>query len=77
MNKVGGTLFLDAKGDSLLDTRYIGPGHAGIYIHTDNNYYFSHHFYDGDNEGTASLAIWKLEWINAWPAIDPNFKVEL
>lgn len=77
MNKGGGTLFLDAKGNSLLDSRYIGPGHAGIYIHSDNNYYFSHHFYDGNNQGTAALAIWKLEWVNSWPSIDPNFRVEL
>jgi len=57
----GGTVFLDAYGGILGDEHFIGPGHAGIYQHTDGTQYFSHHFYDaqGDDD-SGSLAIWVL-----------------
>lgn len=73
----GGTLFLDANGQILGNDRFIGPGHAGIYRHIDNQYYFSHHFYDKENGGEPSLAIWKLFWENDWPGIDIDFEVDL
>lgn len=66
----GGTLFLDANGDIVGDNRFRGPGHSGIYQHFDGNYYFSHHFYDADNGGNPSLAIWNLVWIDGWPVLD-------
>lgn len=73
----GGTIFLDAYGDILCDERYVGPGHAGIYLHSDGKEYFSHHFYDaksGDDSG--SLAIWVLEWDqDDWPRIDINKEI--
>ncbi len=73
----GGSLFLDRYVQVLGNERFVGPGHAGIYKHTDNNYYFSHHFYDKENNGEPSLAIWKLSWENDWPKIDIDFKVKL
>lgn len=73
----GGTVFLDANGQTFGNSRFIGPGHAGIYRHADNHYYFSHHFYDNDNNGEPSLAIWKMNWESDWPSIDINFKVKL
>lgn len=77
MAKGGGTVFLDAHGEILGDERFVGPGHAGIYQHTDGKEYFSHHFYDsksGDDSG--SLAIWDLKWDEAgWPYIDTSEKV--
>ena len=71
----GGTVFLDAAGQILGDSRFIGPGHAGIYTHSDGNEYFSHHFYDGSNNGMPSLAIWHLNWENEWPTIDTKTAV--
>lgn len=68
----GGTVFLDAHGEILGDERFVGPGHAGIYLHSDGKEYFSHHFYDaksGDDSG--SFAIWVLKWDDhGWPYID-------
>jgi len=73
----GGTVFLDATGEILGDSRFIGPGHAGIYQHTDGKYYFSHHFYDAKSEDdSGSLAIWVLKWDErGWPYIDTNDSV--
>ena len=62
MVKGGGTVFLDAHGEILGDERFVGPGHAGIYQHTDGKEYFSHHFYDaksGDDSGDAPTTISK------------------
>ncbi len=66
----GGTLFMDAQGMIVGDSRFIGPGHSGIYTQENGKDYFSHHFYDGANNGMPSLAIWPLEWVNGWPEID-------
>jgi hypothetical protein len=49
--------------------RYIGPGHAGIYKHTDGRYAFSFHYYDGQNEGKPRLAVRELNWIDNWPVV--------
>lgn len=73
----GGTLFLDAKGDILGNNRFVGPGHSGIYRHSDGNYYFSHHFYDAINNGEPSLAIWNLSWVNNWPVLNIQEKTNL
>ena len=66
----GGSLFLDSTGEILGDSRFVGPGHAGVYRHDDGRYYFSHHFYDAANGGTPSLALWHLTWVDGWPQID-------
>jgi arabinan endo-1,5-alpha-L-arabinosidase len=73
----GGTVFLDACGGILGDNRFIGPGHAGIYRHTDGKCYFSHHFYDAkSDDDSGSLAVWVLKWNQGgWPYIDTNEKV--
>lgn len=73
----GGTLFLDANGQIAGNDRFRGPGHAGIYQHNDGKYYFTHHFYDADNNGEPSLAIWNLEWVNGWPLLNTQDKVNL
>lgn len=59
----GGTLMLQTHG------RYIGPGHASIYRHTNGRYAFSFHFYDGEDEGNARLAVRDLTWKDGWPVI--------
>jgi arabinan endo-1,5-alpha-L-arabinosidase len=73
----GGTLFLDANGEILNNERFVGPGHIGIYNHNNGEYFISHHFYDKENNGEASLAIWHLDWENDWPKIDIERKVDL
>ncbi len=75
MAQGGGTLFMDANGQMVGNSRFIGPGHAGIYRHTDGQDYFTHHFYDGDNRGEPSLGIWCLRWENDWPVIDRDRSV--
>jgi arabinan endo-1,5-alpha-L-arabinosidase len=73
----GGTVFLDANGDIIGNSRFVGPGHLGIYRHSDGKYYFSHHFYDADNSGEPSLAIWNLSWIDDWPVLSTQEKTKL
>lgn len=73
----GGTVFADANGQILGDDRFIGPGHAGIYRHKDGRYYFTHHFYDAQNAGQPSLAIWNLAWENGWPVLNTALEVDL
>jgi arabinan endo-1,5-alpha-L-arabinosidase len=73
----GGTLFLDTNGVELGDDRFVGPGHIGIFHPNESDYYISHHFYDKDNNGEASLAIWHLKWNDDWPQVDTEKKVEL
>jgi arabinan endo-1,5-alpha-L-arabinosidase len=59
----GGSVVIKTKG------RYIGPGHAGIYRHTDGRFAFSFHYYDGADEGTARLAVRELSWVDGWPVV--------
>ena len=73
----GGTLFLDANGEIVGNDRFIGPGHSGIYQHSDGRYYFSHHFYDANNNGEPSLAIWNLSWVDNWPVLNTQQKTNL
>jgi arabinan endo-1,5-alpha-L-arabinosidase len=61
MVEEAGSLVIETKG------RYIGPGHAGIYRHTDGRYAFSFHYYDGADEGKARLAVRELHWVDDWP----------
>jgi lysophospholipase L1-like esterase len=72
-----GTIFLDANGEILEDDRFVGPGHAGIYRHTDGSFYFSHHFYDRTKLGKPSTAIWNLNWEEGWPVIETHTRVKL
>jgi len=59
----GGSMLLQSEG------RYIGPGHAGIYRHSDGSYAISFHYYDGKDEGNARLAVRKLTWEENWPMV--------
>jgi len=71
--------FLDKKGKDMVDQggtllkesegRYIGPGHAGIYLHSDGRNAISYHYYDGENDGEARIAVRNLEWKDDWPVI--------
>ena len=65
-----GSLFMDAEGVNVANSRIVGPGHSGIYQHSDGSFYFSHHFYDAVDDGAPSLAIWQLIWVNDWPEIN-------
>ncbi|WP_139921316.1 family 43 glycosylhydrolase [Hymenobacter sp. DG01] len=63
LNTGGGTLVLGSGG------RYIGPGHAGIFEEGGVSY-FSHHYYDGDDNGAPKLGLAKLTWTAAgWPSV--------
>jgi arabinan endo-1,5-alpha-L-arabinosidase len=73
---IDGKDMVDQAGSLVLETkgRYIGPGHASIYRHTDGRYAFSYHYYDGENEGRAQLAVKNLSWPDDWPAVsDTDF----
>jgi arabinan endo-1,5-alpha-L-arabinosidase len=59
----GGTIILKTEG------RYIGPGHAGIYRHSEGRFAFSFHYYDGEAEGKARLAVRELHWNESWPVV--------
>lgn len=73
----GGTMFLDANGKIIGNNRFTGPGHSGMYQHQDGRYYFSHHFYDADNKGEPSMAIWNLEWVDGWPLLNTQNEINL
>jgi len=73
----GGTMFLDAEGDILGHGRFIAPGQAGIYRHSDGLDYFSHHFYDGENGSKSTWALWQLDWVDGWARVDTDHVVDL
>jgi len=59
----GGSLFLGTRGS------FIGPGHAGI-LSENGQDWLSCHYYDGKNNGRATLAILPLTWTaSGWPAV--------
>ncbi|WP_460621762.1 family 43 glycosylhydrolase [Hymenobacter tenuis] len=63
LNSNGGTIVLNSAG------RYIGPGHAGI-LEENGASYFSHHYYDGDQNGAPKLGLAKLTWsATGWPTV--------
>ncbi|SFQ24428.1 family 43 glycosylhydrolase [Hymenobacter arizonensis] len=63
LNNNGGTVVLNVSG------RYVGPGHAGIFEENGVSY-FSHHYYDGDDNGFPKLGLAKLTWDAAdWPQV--------
>ncbi|MGP8200536.1 MAG: family 43 glycosylhydrolase [Limisphaerales bacterium] len=56
-----GTIFLESSG------RFIGPGQAGI-LNDNGTNWFTYHFYDGNNNGTATLGVGLLTWsAGGWP----------
>jgi arabinan endo-1,5-alpha-L-arabinosidase len=67
LNNGGGTVVLNVSG------RYVGPGHTGIFEENGVSY-FSHHYYDGDDNGNAKLGLAKLTWTAAgWPSVSRDW----
>ncbi len=63
MTNGGGTMVLESN------ARYIGPGHAAIMNDNGTNW-FTYHYYDGNNHGTATLGVMRLYWNpDGWPAL--------
>ena len=59
----GGTMVLESTG------RFIGPGHAAIMNDNGTNW-FTYHYYDANNNGTATLGLTRLNWTtDGWPAL--------
>jgi arabinan endo-1,5-alpha-L-arabinosidase len=57
----GGSLFLESTG------RFIGPGHAAVLNENGTNW-FTYHYYDGNNSGSATFTIGLLNWsADGWP----------
>ena len=57
----GGSAFLGTEG------RWVGPGHAGVFREGQHTW-LSCHFYDGERDGMATLAVRRLEWdADGWP----------
>src|ERR1017187_8908770 len=56
-------MFLESSG------RFIGPGHAGIMVEGETNW-FTYHYYDGNNNGNSKLALGRLYWTaDGWPTL--------
>lgn len=67
LNNNGGTLVLNVSG------RYTGPGHAGVFEENGVSY-FSHHYYDFDDNGAPKLGIAKLTWdATDWPIVSRDW----
>ncbi|MDO7873304.1 family 43 glycosylhydrolase [Hymenobacter sp. ASUV-10] len=67
LNNGGGTVVLNASG------RYVGPGHAGL-LEEGGVTYFSHHYYDFDDNGAPKLGLAKLTWSAAgWPVVSRDW----
>ena len=59
----GGTMFVEST------ARFVGPGHAGIMSEAGTNW-FTYHYYDGNNNGTATLGLAPLTWsADDWPQV--------
>jgi len=59
----GGTMVIESS------ARLIGPGHAAIMNDNGTNW-FTFHYYDGNNNGTATLGMNRLYWTpDGWPAL--------
>ncbi|HWY29889.1 MAG TPA: LamG-like jellyroll fold domain-containing protein, partial [Candidatus Acidoferrum sp.] len=63
MTNGGGTMVLESQ------ARYIGPGHAAIMNDNGTNW-FTFHYYDGNNNGNATVGMMRLNWaVDGWPAL--------
>jgi len=63
LRRGGGSLVLETEG------RFVGPGHAGI-LRCDGTNWFSYHYYDGANNGRATLGVRELQWdAEGWPKL--------
>ncbi|MCB2407871.1 family 43 glycosylhydrolase [Hymenobacter lucidus] len=67
LNNNGGTVLLNVSG------RFVGPGHTGIYEEGGVSY-FSHHYYDSDDNGAPKLGLAKLTWnATGWPVVSRDW----
>jgi Glycosyl hydrolases family 43/Concanavalin A-like lectin/glucanases superfamily len=58
-----GTTFAESTG------RYLGPGHAGVFVDGATNW-LTYHYYDGAANGTSKLAMGRLFWTaDGWPVM--------
>ena len=63
MTNSGGAMLLDSTG------RHLGPGHAGVF-QENGRFWFSHHYYDGVQNGAPLLGIRELVWgPDGWPVV--------
>lgn len=63
----GGTTILSTSGN------FIGPGHVGYYVENGEEW-VTYHYYDGERNGAATLAIGTMEWeADGWPRITNDF----
>jgi Glycosyl hydrolases family 43/Concanavalin A-like lectin/glucanases superfamily len=70
LDRSGGSL-LNGGGTMVLEStaRYIGPGHAAIMNDNGTNW-FTYHYYDGKNNGNATVGMSRLYWTDdGWPAL--------
>ncbi|MEM7738348.1 MAG: family 43 glycosylhydrolase [Deinococcota bacterium] len=66
-----GKLLLQTEGD------VIGPGHTGIYTHSDGRVLMSFHYYDGRDNGTPKLATRELAFdAEGWPYVVRDVSTE-
>ena len=68
---LGGTNMLAGGGTMLLEStgRFIGPGHAAI-LNDNGTNWFTYHYYDGNDAGTAKLGLNRLYWsADNWPVL--------
>jgi arabinan endo-1,5-alpha-L-arabinosidase len=67
LNANGGTTLLSRDG------KFVGPGHAGI-LAENGVTYFSHHYYDGYDNGAPKLGLAQLTWgTTGWPTVSRNW----
>ncbi len=67
LNANGGTTLLSREG------RFVGPGHAGVFAENGVTY-FSHHYYDGYDNGAPKLGLAKLTWgTTGWPTVSRDW----
>lgn len=65
----GGSMFLESSG------RFIGPGQGAI-LNLNGTNWFTYHFYDGNNNGDATLGIGLLNWsADGWPLFTNDWSV--
>jgi arabinan endo-1,5-alpha-L-arabinosidase len=70
LNAGGGSTILSTSGN------FIGPGHTGYYVENGEEW-VTYHYYDGDRNGTATLAIGTMRWEEeGWPRITNEFLEE-
>ena len=63
LTNAGGTMLFDST------ARHLGPGHAGVF-QENGRFWFSHHYYDGIQNGAPLLGIRELIWgPDGWPVL--------